>query len=148
MLFSLESRRRRGLLWSVVAVASFQWMGVVAVRGEGGARGWKAPARAAHFRNPVSADSKSLAAGKALYARECVSCHGEGGRGNGPDAADLSRQPADFTSPAVAGQADGELFWKLTEGNKPMPRYGRMLSEDDRWNLVNYIRSIEGVGHS
>jgi len=32
----------------------------------------------------------------------------------------------------------------MTQGRKPMPSYGRMLSDDDRWNLVNYIRSIEG----
>jgi mono/diheme cytochrome c family protein len=106
------------------------------------ARPWRAPARAANVGNPVPADSNSLAAGKALYTKECAACHGPAGKGNGPDAADLSRQPPDFAAPAVAGQSDGELFWKITEGRKPMPRYARTLKDDDRWHLVNYIRSL------
>jgi mono/diheme cytochrome c family protein len=108
---------------------------------------WTAPARAVGVKNPVTADPTSLSAGKALFARECASCHGESGKGNGPDAADLSRQPPDFAAPTVAAQKDGELFWKITEGRKPMPRYGRLLHDDDRWNLVNYIRSIARRGH-
>jgi mono/diheme cytochrome c family protein len=103
---------------------------------------WKAPARAGGVKNPVTPDATSIAAGKALYARECASCHGDTGKGNGPDAADLSRQPPDFAAPGVAAQTDGELFWKLAEGRKPMPRFGRILSDDQRWHLVNYIRSI------
>jgi mono/diheme cytochrome c family protein len=103
---------------------------------------WKAPARAAGVKNPVTADAASLSTGKALFARECASCHGESGRGNGPDAADLSRQPPDFAAPPVAAQTDGELFWKITEGRKPMPRFARSLRDDQRWHLVNYIRSI------
>jgi mono/diheme cytochrome c family protein len=103
---------------------------------------WKAPARAAGVKNPVTADAASLSTGKALFARECASCHGESGKGNGPDAADLSRQPPDFAAPTVAAQSDGELFWKITEGRKPMPRFARSLRDDQRWHLVNYIRSI------
>ena len=148
MLFRFVSARNRGLVMSFAAIASVPLFTVLPALGENGGRAWKAPARAADFRNPITADAKSLAAGKSIYARECATCHGDNGKGNGPDAADLSRQPTDFTLPAVASQSDGELFWKLTEGKKPMPRYRRMLSEDDRWNVVNYIRSIEGGGHS
>lgn len=146
MWFRFEWVRLRSVVLALGVVTSAPLVAVLPAFGEGGARPWKAPARAAGFRNPVSADARSLEAGKSIYARECATCHGDTGKGNGPDAADLSRQPPDFHAPAVAGQSDGELFWKLTEGRKPMPRYGRTLSDDDRWNVVNYIRSIEGGG--
>jgi mono/diheme cytochrome c family protein len=106
------------------------------------ASAWKAPARAATAKNPVPADERSLAAGKALYARECVACHGPTGRGDGPDAKDLARPPSDLTAPSTRQQSDGELFWKLTEGRRPMPRFGRSLTDDQRWHLVNYIRTL------
>jgi mono/diheme cytochrome c family protein len=110
-------------------------------------REWKAPRSVAARRNPIAADERSLAVGKAVYARECASCHGDDGRGNGAEAANLSRQPADFASSAVSNESDGELFWKITEGKRPMPRYARTLSEDDRWHLVNYVRSIGSASH-
>jgi len=103
-------------------------------------REWKAPARAASTRNPVSADDKSLAIGKSLYVKECLACHGDSGKGNGPEAGDLSHPPPDFNAELLRKQSDGEIFWKLTEGRKPMPRFARTFSDDERWNLVNYIR--------
>src|SRR4051812_1705588 len=71
-------------------------------------RPWRAPARAANVKNPLPPDANSLAAGKALYVKECAACHGAAGKGNGPDAADLSRQPPDFAAAAVTSQSDGE----------------------------------------
>jgi mono/diheme cytochrome c family protein len=146
MLFPLHSKRWRALALTFTAVLMFQLIGIV--HGENRNRPWKAPARAADAANPIRADDRSLAAGKAIFAKECITCHGESGRGNGPDAADLSTQPADFAAPAVADQSDGELFWKMTQGRKPMPSYARMLSDDDRWNLVNYIRWITHKGRT
>jgi len=104
---------------------------------------WKAPGRVSGTPNPIPADDKSISIGKSLYVKECASCHGETGRGNGPDAADLNRQPTDFAAPAVRQERDGELFWKITEGKKPMPRYGRTFKEEERWHVINYIRSLE-----
>jgi mono/diheme cytochrome c family protein len=105
-------------------------------------RDWKAPTRAASTTNPIRADDRSLAAGKGIYLKECAACHGETGRGNGPDAANLSRQPPDFAAPLIRQQTDGEFFWKITEGKKPMPRFARSLNDEQRWHLVNYIRSF------
>jgi len=146
MLFPLHSKRWRDLALTFIAVLVFQLIGVV--RGENRNRPWKAPARAANSQNPVRADDRSLSAGKAIFVKECITCHGESGNGNGPDAADLSTQPPDFAAPAVTDQSDGELFWKMTQGRKPMPSFGRMLSDNDRWNLVNYIRSISHKGRT
>jgi mono/diheme cytochrome c family protein len=106
------------------------------------ASGWKAPARAAALKNPIPPDDASRATGKAFYSKECAGCHGAGGKGNGPDAADLSHPPSDLTTPTSRGQADGELFWKITEGRRPMPRFGRRLTDEQRWHVVNYLRSL------
>ena len=140
-------RRVRGLVLTSAAVLSIHLVGARLAQGQNGAHAWKAPPRAANTRNPIPPDDRSLAAGKTLYAKECAACHGDTGKGNGPDAAELSLQPPDFSAPSVSDQSDGELFWKMTEGRKPMPRYGRLLHDDDRWNLVNYIRSLAPRAH-
>jgi len=142
-----RTRRASNALAMVLLSSSLARLTVADNGDAGQQREWKAPRSAATRRNPIPADDRSFAAGKAQYAKECVSCHGVDGRGNGPEAANLSRPPADLGSPAVANQSDGELFWKMTEGKKPMPRYARTLSDDDRWNLVNYIRSLTRGRH-
>lgn len=104
---------------------------------------WKAPARAAKKKNPVATDARSLASGKQIYDRECASCHGAGGKGDGPSAKDLERPAGDLTAMMGAGiHTDGELFWKITEGKKPMPALGEKLSEPERWDVVNFIRGF------
>lgn len=105
---------------------------------------WKAPARAARKKNPVPVDEKSLAAGKVVYVKECLSCHGTGGKGDGPNAKDLNPKPYDLNTAKVWSQTDGALFWKLTEGKKPMPAYDTLLSEEQRWQVINYSRATFG----
>ncbi len=103
---------------------------------------WKAPARAARRKNPIAADERSLAEGKSFYEKECLACHGTLGKGDGPQAKDLEVKPGDLTVPAMWDQSDGELFWKVTEGKKPMPAYDKTHTEDQRWSVVNYIRTL------
>jgi mono/diheme cytochrome c family protein len=101
---------------------------------------WRAPARAAAKKNPVPADAASIARGKAVYASQCASYHGNSGRGEGPAAKSLEKSPGDLTK--LRGQSDGELFWKITEGKKPMASYAAALSEQQRWDVVNYLRIL------
>ena len=92
--------------------------------------------------NPVAADENSISQGKSLYQKNCQSCHGVSGKGNGPGAVSLNLPPADLSDSSLWNQTDGELFWKITQGKKPMPRFGKMLSDEQRWNVVNYIRTL------
>jgi mono/diheme cytochrome c family protein len=101
-----------------------------------------APTEASNLKNPVPASSTVLAQAKNLYADHCADCHGKKGRGDGSNAADLERKPTNLTQPALLAQGDGALFWKISEGRKPMPAYSRKLSEEQRWKLVNYIRTL------
>ena len=103
---------------------------------------WVAPAEEAQKKNPVAADKSSLAAGEKIYLKRCASCHGKTGNGDGPDAVDLGIHPAKFSEPALRNESDGALFWKVTVGRKPMPDYGRKLSPNDRWNVINYLRTL------
>jgi mono/diheme cytochrome c family protein len=103
---------------------------------------WTAPAAEARKKNPVAVSESSLAAGQKVYVKRCVACHGKTGNGDGPDAADLGIHPAKLSDPVIRQETDGELFWKITVGKKPMPNYGTRLSSTDRWNVINYLRSL------
>jgi mono/diheme cytochrome c family protein len=134
---------RREVMSRVVPVAVLLGMlAATAKSAEEAGPEWKAPARAAKKKNPIPADDKSIALGKQVYEKECVSCHGKTGKGDGPKAADLERKPGDLSSPHVQSQSDGELFWKVSEGRKPMPSGEKLLNEEERWQVVDYMRSL------
>jgi mono/diheme cytochrome c family protein len=103
---------------------------------------WVAPATEAGKKNPVPVNDSSLAAGQKIYLQRCAGCHGKTGKGDGPDAADLGIHPAKLSDPGVQEQTDGALFWKVTVGKKPMPNYRSRLSPTDRWNVINYLRTL------
>jgi mono/diheme cytochrome c family protein len=103
---------------------------------------WVAPVSEARNKNPVPVNQSSLAVGQKIYLQRCVGCHGKTGNGDGPDAADLGIHPAKLSDAGVQKQTDGELFWKVTVGKKPMPNYRSRLSPTDRWSVINYLRTF------
>lgn len=103
---------------------------------------WTAPARAARKENPTPADDKSRARGKELFTAGCLPCHGPSGRGDGPAAAALERKPGNLSDPKMWLQSDGAIFWKMSEGNAPMPAFQEAFSEAQRWDIVNYVRTL------
>ena len=72
-------------------------------------------------------------------------CHGKTGDADGPAVIELNIHPAKLSDPQLNTESDGALFWKITTGKKPMPAYGKRLSDTDRWNLVNYIQNLEAL---
>lgn len=103
---------------------------------------WNAPATAAKVQPPFSTGTKVINSGRAIYEERCADCHGKSGKGNGPSAADLEKPPTNFRTGKCQSQTDGELYWKITEGHKPMPSYKKKLSEEQRWQLVHYLRTF------
>lgn len=108
---------------------------------------WKVPKEAADKKNPVAATPASLKTAKALYEQECAVCHGSKGDGKGAGASGLNKQPGSFTDAAMmAEETDGSLYYKISEGRMPMLTFKGRLSEDQRWSLVNYIRTFAKKG--
>jgi len=104
---------------------------------------WSVPPEAKTLVNPVPMDAPTIAAGKAVYEDRCANCHGESGDGKGREAWKYLVKPADFTDLSkMSTRTDGELFWKITVGRKPMPSFESKLSDDERWMVVNYIRTF------
>ncbi|MFM2225408.1 MAG: hypothetical protein RJA07_1610 [Bacteroidota bacterium] len=103
---------------------------------------WTAPTADAAKKNPIAATPASIAEGKKLYDQNCSPCHGMKGKGDGAAAAGLTIKPANHTSPEIQSQTDGTLFWMITTGRNPMPTYKAVFTENQRWAMVNYIRTL------
>ncbi|OYU97049.1 MAG: cytochrome C [Bacteroidetes bacterium B1(2017)] len=103
---------------------------------------WPAPDAAVKKANPIKSDAASVKEGKDLYAQHCKSCHGAKGKGDGSKAEKIDISCGDFSSPEIAKMTDGELYWKTTEGRKPMPSYKEKLSDSERWKVINYLRTL------
>lgn len=117
--------------------------GSLAAQGVPNWQAWKAPASAREVKNPVPATAKNIAAGKQLYAENCLMCHGAKGEGDGVAAQALNVKPANFTDKKMmSSETDGVLFWKMSNGNGPMPAWKGTLSDTQRWQLVDYIRTF------
>ena len=106
-------------------------------------KAWKAPASARAVKNPVPATAKNIAAGKKTFEENCVMCHGEKGEGNGVAGQALNVKPANFTDKEMMkSETDGSLFWKMSTGKGPMVAWESTLSKTQRWQLVDYIRTL------
>lgn len=104
---------------------------------------WKAPKTADALKNPFKGNAKATAEGKRIYEQMCVLCHGIKGKGNGEAGLTLDKKPANFLAFKFKKESDGVIFWKITNGKAPMAAYEELLTEDQRWQLVNYIRELE-----
>ncbi|MCB9135374.1 MAG: CopD family protein [Anaerolineales bacterium] len=105
------------------------------------------PANTQEFKvNPIPPNPQSIAAGQAIYQIQCLSCHGPTGRGDGPVGLTLIPPPADLyrhTQPGI--HPDGRLYDWITNGFGPdsaMPAFAQILTDKERWNVVNYIRTF------
>lgn len=94
-----------------------------------------APASAKAMKNPAAGQQSAIDAGKTLYARNCLSCHGKTlqGTGNVPSLADGK----------LKGVTAGEIFWFVTKGSPDngMPAWG-FMPEDKRWQIVSYVEAV------
>ncbi|HSE17509.1 MAG TPA: cytochrome c [Pyrinomonadaceae bacterium] len=111
---------------------------------------WELPEDADKTKNPTAATPESIAKGKELYLEpqkgNCIFCHGETGAGNEATISSgrLRRKPADLTNQErMTAMTDGEVFWKVTKGIQGiMPAGEKRLSEEERWHVVNYVRTL------
>ncbi|MDT8307598.1 MAG: cytochrome c [Anaerolineae bacterium] len=108
------------------------------------------PSEYASLTNPVEATEDSLERGGELYTTYCATCHGDGGMGDGPTAANLDPAPVAIAHTAQM-MGDNYLFWRISEGgaiepfNSAMPAWKGVLDEQQRWDVINYVRAL-GAG--
>jgi putative copper resistance protein D len=97
-----------------------------------------------YLRPSVPYHAASIVSGAALYRESCASCHGAHGAGDGPAGRSLPRPPADLRAHHTAQHTAGDLFWWLTNGIPAagMPGFGAELSEEQRWDLINFVRAL------
>jgi mono/diheme cytochrome c family protein len=104
---------------------------------------WDAPPEIKQKKNPVAPSDATLKEAKAIFAEKCSNCHGDTGRGDGSDAMMYDPGPADLTdAKRMTKSSDGELYYKITVGKKPMPSFEKRLSEEQRWGLVILLRTL------
>ena len=104
---------------------------------------WNVPIKARDLVNPVAVTSETVAEGAKIYSVHCTACHDEQGRGVGKDV-DYSLQSI-LTIPSQPGNlplGDGELYWKITHGIGKMPSFAGVLTDRERWLMVNHIRTL------
>ena len=104
---------------------------------------WVVPEEFKKLKNPLAPTGSNLSAAKDVYMEECAQCHGEHGKGDGPEARTHSPLPADLSDGRrMSAVTDGEIFYQITEGRRPMPSFKTRLSQDQRWGLVLFVRSL------
>lgn len=104
---------------------------------------WKAPVASKKLINPVKDKEASIKRATRIYRSRCAVCHGKTGLGDGPGGKALDPKPESLKTALIQHQTDGELFWKISNGRNDMIKWEPILSKQQRWDLVNYIRSLK-----
>ncbi|MBL0126669.1 MAG: cytochrome c [Flavobacteriales bacterium] len=104
---------------------------------------WKAPPEADKLVDAMANDPKAVQKGQKIFTSLCWVCHGMAGKGDGPNAAALKVHPADLGSRTVQAQTNGAIYWKITHGRGEMASYEQVISREQRWALVHYLRTLK-----
>jgi mono/diheme cytochrome c family protein len=105
---------------------------------------WTIPAKYKSMKSTVKAGDPSIATvGKDLYNKNCKSCHGSKGLGDGTKSASLKTLIPSFAEKKFKAQADGDIYFQSFVGRDEMPNFEKkILDEADRWAVVAYIKSM------
>ena len=99
------------------------------------------------MKNPVASSPASIKAGQAAFQKNCRFCHGADAKGDGPMAPE-GTHPSNLTDAKWdRGDSDGEIFAVIRDGAGPkfdMKGYKSKMTETEIWNVVNYLRSLQG----
>ncbi len=101
---------------------------------------WNVPADKKAKNSTIKFDASSAKQGEDIFTKNCVSCHGNPGKNN--NLKSLNPIPPDLSTGDPQSLTDGELFYIITTGRSIMPSFQSILSEEDRWKVISYIRSF------
>ena len=103
---------------------------------------WVVPPEYKSLKNPLQPSESNLRAAQELYRDQCAQCHGPLGKGDGPEAHMHRPAPADLTDAGrMSAVTDGEVFYQISVGRRPMPPYMKRTTEEQRWQLTLLVRS-------
>ncbi len=106
-------------------------------------RPWVVPDEFKALKNPLQPSESNLKAAREMYLNDCIQCHGDRGKGDGPEARSHSPLPADLSDAShMNSVTDGEIFYQISEGRRPMPSFKKRMTQDQRWQLVLLVRSF------
>ena len=104
---------------------------------------WDIPAKYKAMKITKKGDKESIALGKTLYTKYCKSCHGGGGKGDGPKAGSMKAPLGDFTSAAFKALPDGSKYYMSFVGRDEMPNFEKkVVDEEERWAIINFMNSL------
>jgi mono/diheme cytochrome c family protein len=104
---------------------------------------WIVPEEAKRRVNPLTPSQVNLAVARQTYLDKCAECHGDSGKGDGSQAKMYDPLPSNLADTQhMSTVSDGELFYKISEGHRPMPGFKKRFTEEQRWQLVFFIRSF------
>jgi mono/diheme cytochrome c family protein len=127
----------------ILLVIALGLIGVAVWLAYTGKRPWIIPAMEKTRKNPLTASAAVLSAARSDYDQKCSDCHGDGGKGDGSEAMMYDPAPANLTEAAHINKlTDGEIYYQITEGRKPMPSFKTKLTEEQRWQLVLLVRAF------
>ena len=95
------------------------------------------------LQNPVPKTFHSVWRGQRLWNSTCSACHGL--KGNGKTVTGPLLGVPDITGDFYKTKTDGRIFAVIHHGLRAMPRYGFRLSADERWDVINYLRFLQGA---
>ena len=129
-----------------VGFSAFVLSWVTVVSSSAGAQQPGGSEEAKKLKNPVASSPASIAAGKALFQKNCRFCHNADAKGNGPMAPENTHPSNLIDDKWDRGSTDGEIFIVIRDGAGPkfdMKGYKSKMTETDIWNVVNYLRSLQ-----
>jgi mono/diheme cytochrome c family protein len=138
----MKSTSKKAVKFLAIIAVAIALCNQVSAQDKPKGKAWPAPEAAVKVKNPVKSDDAAIKEGKELYGQQCKSCHGAKGKGDGTKAEKIDISCGDFSSAEFQKQTDGEIYWRTTEGRKPMPSFKEKLSDNERWAIVNYMRTL------
>lgn len=99
------------------------------------------------LKNPLDKDARWVDRGKEAYGLYCGMCHGPRADGHGTVGQSFHPLPSDLRSREVQELSDGEIFGVITFGSRRSPPLGYTVSEEDRWAIIRFLRSLRSVGN-
>ena len=121
----------KNLLLSLLVVVFFMTAG--------NAQPWPVPDDYQKMTAPFLFDANAKKAGEAVYMKNCKSCHGDPGKNN---IAKITPIPKDPATKEYQNQSDGSMYYKIATGRGPMPAFENILKEDERWQVIAYVRGF------